>query len=128
MVERIKTLIEVLLELQKSDPSYYTDAMIRGLAQTLLAGGTETSASTMEWALSLLLNNPNTILKAQKEIDQHIGNNTRLLQESDLPHLPYLHYIINETLRMYPATPLLPPHENSQDCIVTGYHIPKEPC
>ncbi|KAJ0007426.1 hypothetical protein Pint_29565 [Pistacia integerrima] len=48
--------------------------------------------------------------KAQDEIDNHIGHD-RLIAESDLSQLPYLHCIINETLRMYPAGPLLVPHE-----------------
>ncbi|KAL6012478.1 hypothetical protein ACLOJK_002967 [Asimina triloba] len=28
------------------------------------------------------------------------------------------------TMRLYPAAPLLPPHESAEDCWVGGYHIP----
>lgn len=79
----------------------------------------------MEWTLSLLLNHKQALKKAQSEIDNHIGNEKRLLQESDLSHLPYLRCIINETLRMYPAGPNLVPHESSEDSTVGGYHIPR---
>lgn len=99
--------------------------LIRKFEQTLLLGGTETSASTIEWALSLLLNNPEVFHKAQKEIDEHIGSDLRLIEERDLQHLPYIHCIINETLRMYPGAPILPPRESSTDCIVGGYHVPQ---
>ncbi|WMV57091.1 hypothetical protein MTR67_050476 [Solanum verrucosum] len=69
----------------------------------------------MEWALSFLLNNPEALKKAQNEIDTHLGESSRLLDESDLAQLPYLHGIINETLRLCPAAPLLVPHESSDE-------------
>jgi cytochrome P450 len=92
--------------------------------QVLLSAGTDTSAGTMEWTLSLLLNNPETLVKAQAEIDNHVGQ-SRLIEESDIAKLPYLRGIINETLRMYPAAPLLVPHESSEECTVGGYHVPR---
>ncbi|KAL8261109.1 hypothetical protein R6Q59_025158 [Mikania micrantha] len=120
---RKKTMIEVLLSLQESDPKYYNDEMIRSFVMVYLSAGTDTTAGTMEWALSLLLNNPKVIVKAQNEIDTNIGKD-RLVDESDIVNLPYLRCIINETLRMYPAGPLLVPHESSKDCVVGGYGIP----
>jgi cytochrome P450 len=86
----------------------------------MLSAGTDTSAGTMEWILSLLLNNPQTLVKAQDEIDNLVGQ-SRLIEESDIAKLPYLCGIINETLRMYPAAPLLVPHESSEECTVGGY-------
>ncbi|MCD9637699.1 hypothetical protein HAX54_021136, partial [Datura stramonium] len=52
------SMIDVLLSLQDSEPDYYTDEVIRGMGMVMLAAGIDTTASTMEWALSLLLNNP----------------------------------------------------------------------
>lgn len=77
----------------------------------------------MEWAMSLLLTNPETLRKAQAEIDACVGNN-RMLEESDLPNLPYLRGVINETLRLYPAAPLLVPHESTEECTVDGVVVP----
>ncbi|KAJ0785695.1 putative oxidoreductase [Helianthus annuus] len=123
-VNKRKTMIELLLSLQESEPEYYTDAMIRNFVLVLLAAGTDTSAGTMEWVMSLLLNHPQVLKKAQNEIDCVIGNN-RLVDESDIPNLPYLRCVINETLRLFPAGPLLIPHEASSDCVVGGYNIPR---
>lgn len=119
-----KTMIEVLLGKQESEPEYFTDEIIRGIMLALLTAGTDTSAGTMEWAMSLLLNNPKVLKKAQAEIDNLVGHD-RLIDETDLTKLPYLHCIINETMRMYPAGPLLVPHESSEDCLVGGFHVPR---
>ncbi|PIA33006.1 hypothetical protein AQUCO_04200031v1 [Aquilegia coerulea] len=115
-----RTLLDVLLSLQDTEPEYYTDEMICGMAWVLYASGTETSACTMEWAMSLLLNNPRVLRKAQPEIDNYMEQQDRFLHESDVNNLPYLQAIISETLRMYPPGPLLP-HESSEECIVGGY-------
>ncbi|KAH6783125.1 cytochrome P450 [Perilla frutescens var. hirtella] len=120
---KTKTMIEMLLELQEKEPEYYTDAIIRSLMLVMLIAGTDTSAGTMEWALSLLLNNPHVLKKARTEIDERIGH-SRLVEEADIGELPYLRCIINETLRMYPAGPTLIPHESSDQCTVGGYRIP----
>ncbi|KAF6137664.1 hypothetical protein GIB67_023598 [Kingdonia uniflora] len=62
--------------------------------------------------------------EAQIEIDANVGQG-RLVDESDIANLPYLHCIIAETLRMFPPGPLLVPHESSEDCLVSGFNIPR---
>ncbi|KAK1407558.1 hypothetical protein QVD17_39177 [Tagetes erecta] len=69
LCEGKKTLLQILLSLQDADPEYYTDKMIKSLSQALLHGGINTSVETMEWAMSLLLNNPHILNKARIEID-----------------------------------------------------------
>ncbi|GJR28068.1 cytochrome P450 93A3-like protein [Tanacetum coccineum] len=88
----------------------------------IIVAGTETSASTLEWALAELINNPNIMKRVTKEIHQVVGEN-RLVQESDILNLPYLQAIVKETLRLHPAVPIIP-RISSQDCTVGGYHIP----
>lgn len=121
--ERKKTMIDVLLSLQESEPEYYSDLIIKGLMLILLMAGTDTTINTMEWALSLLLNHPEELKRAETEIKNQIPEG-RLLHESDLPNLPYLRCIINETMRLYPAAPLLAPHRSSAECSVGGFRIP----
>jgi len=78
----------------------------------------------MEWALTLLLNHPESLKKVRDEIDARVGHE-RLVTDSDLPNLFYLHNVVKETLRLYPAGPLLVPHESSAECTVAGYDIPR---
>ena len=98
--------------------------LIRGLIhflQGLILASTDTTATTLTWALGLLLNNREAIKKAQQELDEQIGRE-RQVKESDTKKLVYLQAILKETLRLYPGFPL--PHESAQDCIVGGYYIP----
>ncbi|KAL2932071.1 Isoflavone 2'-hydroxylase [Bienertia sinuspersici] len=114
-----------LLNLQELEPANYSDQIIKGIIMTMLIAGTDTSAITIEWALSLLLNHPNVLHKAREEIDNHKANTNELVQEVDLPKLPYIQCIINETLRLFPAAPLLVGHTPSEDITISGYHIDK---
>ena len=118
-----KSMIAVLLTLQKTEPELYTDQMIIALCANMFVAGTETTSSTIEWAMSLLLNHPAALKKAQAEMDASIGT-SRMVTADDVPRLSYLQCIINETLRLYPAAPLLLPHESSADCKVGGYDVP----
>ncbi|CAI0406231.1 unnamed protein product [Linum tenue] len=86
---------------------------------------TDTSAVTLEWAMSNLLNHPDILVKAREELDKQIGQE-RMVDELDISSLPYLQNIISETLRLYPAAPLLVPHASSEDCVVGGYHLPRD--
>ena len=91
--------------------------------QALILGGSDTSSGTLTWAISLLLNNRQVLKKAQEELDQNVGLN-RQVEESDIKNLVYLQAVIKETLRLYPAGPLLGPRESLEDCTVAGYHVP----
>ncbi|GLU10744.1 hypothetical protein SLE2022_275300 [Rubroshorea leprosula] len=59
------TMIDHLLSLQKLEPDYYTDQIIKGLALVLIFAGTDTSAITLEWAMSNLLNHPSVLKKLE---------------------------------------------------------------
>jgi isoflavone 2'-hydroxylase len=94
------------------------------IVQSLLLAGTDTSAVTLEWAMSNLLNHPNVLKKARAELDSQIGEEN-LMDEPDISKLHYLQSLISETLRLYPAAPLLVPHMASDDCTIGGYDVPR---
>ncbi|CAL4927458.1 unnamed protein product [Urochloa decumbens] len=121
--EENTSMIAVLLSLQKSEPETYSDNMIMSMCYSMFTAGTETTAGTIEWAMSLLLNHPNVLKKAQAEMDAAVGT-SRLVSPDDVPRLGYLQCILDETLRLYPAVPLLVPHESTADCTVGGHYVP----
>ncbi|KAE8802004.1 isoflavone 3'-hydroxylase-like [Hordeum vulgare] len=118
-----RTMVGDLLDMQAANPEAYSDKVIRALCLSILQAGTDTSASTIEWSMAELLNHPDAMAKARAELDEVVGTG-RLLEEADLPSLPYLQCIIKEALRLHPIAPLLAPHESSAACSVAGYDIP----
>ncbi|XP_071716762.1 xanthotoxin 5-hydroxylase CYP82C4-like [Rutidosis leptorrhynchoides] len=100
------------------------ETIIKSTTMVLMLTGSESTTLTMTWALSLLLNNPNILKSAQKELDIHVGKQ-RWAEDSDVKNLTYLQAIVKETLRLYPPAPLAGPHEAMEDCQVGKYHVPK---
>lgn len=90
----------------------------------MFIAGTETTSSTVEWGIAEIVKNPTIHTKLTAELDRVVGCD-RFVEESDIPNLPYFQATVKELFRIHPATPLLLPRRNDQDCYVSGYHIPK---
>ncbi|KAL3616318.1 hypothetical protein CASFOL_039708 [Castilleja foliolosa] len=100
------------------------ETIIKATILNLILAGSDTTAIHITWLLSLLLNHPHVMQRAQHEIDTKVGKD-RWVQDSDINNLVYLQAIVKETLRLFPPGPLSVPHEATQDCHVTGYHVSK---
>ncbi|GJN23238.1 hypothetical protein PR202_gb10870 [Eleusine coracana subsp. coracana] len=61
--------------------------------------------------MPLILNHPEALNKARADIDATVGT-SRLVSADDMTRLSYLKCVFTETLRLYPAAPLLLPHES----------------
>ncbi|GLU14234.1 hypothetical protein SLE2022_308160 [Rubroshorea leprosula] len=121
-----KDMVDVLLQLA-DDPTLDVKLErhgVKAFTQDLIAGGTESSAVTVEWAISELLKTPENFKKATEELDRVIGRN-RLVEEKDIVNLPYINSIVKETMRLHPVAPMLVPRLAQEDCKVAGYDIPK---
>ncbi|XP_065632881.1 cytochrome P450 82A3 [Quercus suber] len=124
-VKEHQDFMDVMLSIVTDDDetsSYDVDTIVKATCLALILAASDTSTITLTWALSLLLNNPKTLTKAQEELEIHIGRE-RQVKESDMKNLVYLQAILKETMRLYPAAPLLVPHESMEDCTLVGYHI-----
>ncbi|XP_042514743.1 trimethyltridecatetraene synthase-like [Macadamia integrifolia] len=120
-----KDMVDVLLQLA-DDPNLEVKlnrSSIKAFTQDLIAGGTESSAVTVEWAIAELLKKPEIFKKASEELDRVIGRE-RWVEEKDIPHLPYIKAIVKETMRVHPVAPMLTPRLAREDCEVAGYNIP----
>ncbi|CAD6269747.1 unnamed protein product [Miscanthus lutarioriparius] len=122
-------LVDVLLQLAEEGggPEEPEARLTRDGAKAfmldIIAGGTDTAAITMEWALAELLRRPDAVAATTAEMDRVVGRG-RWVTERDLPALPYLYAVVKETMRLHPVAPLLVPRRAREDTVVGGYDIP----
>ncbi|XP_051133512.1 trimethyltridecatetraene synthase-like [Andrographis paniculata] len=107
-----------------SDGKRLSKNTIKALIQNIIAGGADTTPTTVEWIILELMRHPNIYKKAKDELDRVIGGN-RWVEEHDFSELHYLDAIIKETMRLHPISTILAPHYAMEDCRVAGYDIPK---
>ncbi|CAL1571054.1 unnamed protein product [Knipowitschia caucasica] len=87
-------------------------------------GGTETTSSTIRFALNVLIKYPEVQVRMQKEIDSVIGQE-RLPFMEDRKSLPFVDAALHEVQRFMDIAPLGAPHYALQDIPFRGYTIPK---
>ncbi|XVE50812.1 hypothetical protein DITRI_Ditri01bG0193400 [Diplodiscus trichospermus] len=88
----------------------------------MFAAGSETTSTTMEWAISELLKNPELMKKAQNEVRQVFSENGKVTEER-IHELKFLRSIVKETLRLHPPVVLIM-RECHENCIINGFDIP----
>ncbi|KAB1228284.1 Cytochrome P450 71D10 [Morella rubra] len=90
--------------------------------QDFVSAGSETTATTIEWAMSEMLRNPRVMEKAQAEVRRvlDVGRN---IDETDIQKLDYLKSVVKETLRLHPPV-ALNLRKSREKCEISGYEIP----
>ncbi|KAL6246440.1 hypothetical protein RBB50_006676 [Rhinocladiella similis] len=105
-------------------PNSLTMKDIQGASGSVFIAGSNTTFATTTVALLNLMLNPEVFQKARAEIDRVVGRD-RLPSLADRPMLPYLDYIVEETTRWRPLSPIGIPHKSLQDDIYNEMFIPK---
>ncbi|OMO79359.1 Cytochrome P450 [Corchorus capsularis] len=125
---RRKDFLDVLLEFRGDgvkETRTFSSKTINAIVLEMFIAGTDTTTSTLEWAMAELLHNPRALKIVQAELRSNLSYGKKL-EEEDTENLPYLKAVIKETLRLHPALPFLVPHMAMDSCQMLGYHIPKE--
>lgn len=68
--------------------------------------GTDSTGNGLLWVLAELINNSVVFKNLREEINTVVGVH-RLVEETDLPNLPYLQAVVKESLRRHPSLPLI---------------------
>ncbi|KAL2552082.1 Cytochrome [Forsythia ovata] len=116
-------VLDVLLDTSEENPEEIDRVHIKHLCLDLFVAGTDTTSSTLEWAMAETLRNPETMKKAKAELAEVIGKG-KVLEEADISRLPYLRCMVKETLRIHPSVPFLIPRRVEQEVEVSGYTVP----
>uniref|UniRef100_A0A3P9N830 Cytochrome P450, family 2, subfamily N, polypeptide 13 n=1 Tax=Poecilia reticulata TaxID=8081 RepID=A0A3P9N830_POERE len=112
------------LENQKDSNQGFTESNLAFCSLDLFIAGTETTATTLQWALIFLIKNPDIQEKVQAEIDRVIGQ-SRQPSMADRQNLPYTDAVIHEIQRMGNIVPLNGFRVAAKDTTLGGYFIPK---
>ncbi|XP_028368155.1 cytochrome P450 2J2-like [Phyllostomus discolor] len=90
----------------------------------LFLAGTETTSTTLRWALLYMAFYPEIQEKTQAEIDRVLGQSQQPSMASR-EFLPYTNAVVHEVQRMGNILPLNAPRQVTADTTLAGYYIPK---
>ncbi|KAI8505708.1 hypothetical protein Bbelb_168970 [Branchiostoma belcheri] len=122
----IRDLIDMcLLEIEQKSgrETSVTEVTIPHITKELFDAGTETTATTLGWALLYLALNPVWQRKVQDELDAVVGSD-EIPAYSRREELPYTEATILESLRIRTTVPLALPHCTTSPTSLQGYDIP----
>uniref|UniRef100_A0A0E0E483 Cytochrome P450 n=1 Tax=Oryza meridionalis TaxID=40149 RepID=A0A0E0E483_9ORYZ len=90
----------------------------------LFNGGSETTATTLQWIMAELMRNPRVMQKARDEVRRVFIGQDKVTEEN-LSNLSYMYLVIKEALPLHPPRPPLLPRECRTTCQVLGFDVPK---
>ncbi|NWS71187.1 CP2J2 protein, partial [Crotophaga sulcirostris] len=104
--------------------SIFQEENLVACALDLLLAGTETTSTTIRWALLYMAIYPEIQARVQAEIDAVIGQ-TRQPALEDRNNMPYTNAVIHEVQRKGNIIPFNVPRMTVKDTDLCGFHIPK---
>ena len=97
------------------------DQQIRNEVMGLLLAGYETTANALTWTVYLLSQNSWAMQRLRQEVRQTLAGRTP--NSTDLAALPYLHQVLDESLRLFPPAWIIGRRALADDEI-GGYYVP----
>lgn len=117
----LDTLLDLKVEGRNSAPS---NSELVSLCSEFINGGTDTTATVLEWGIAQLIQNPNIQSKLFDEIKSTVGDRT--VEEKDVEEMKYLQAIVKEVLRKHPPTYFLLTHAATKATTLGGFNIPTD--
>lgn len=120
--ERHDDLLSLLLSVRDdSTPEVMNNRQIRDELAGFFLAGAETAANTLAWLWYVLHCHPDVDRRLRAEVAEVLGGRTPTMD--DLPRLEYTKRVFQESMRIYPATWILPRYSEAETTI-GGYRIP----
>jgi unspecific monooxygenase len=115
-------MLSRLLALHQADPATWPLRAVRDECMTTFLAGHETAAATLTWWAWCMAANPAAQQAARDEVDAVLQGRTPGAQ--DLPLLRYVAQTLQETMRLYPAAPVLLTRRTTAPITLGGWRIP----
>nr|XP_048309058.1 cytochrome P450 2J3-like isoform X2 [Myodes glareolus] len=116
-------LTEMTKHPDKTTTSFNEESLICSTLDLFFAG-TETTSTTLRWALLYMTLYPEVQEKVQAEIDRVIGQEKQP-SLTDRDSMPYTNAVVHEVQRMANIVPLNVPREVTVDTTLAGFYLPK---
>lgn len=97
------------------------DKQLRDETVTVFGAGHDTTANALTWTWYLLSQYPDVLKKLQNEVDTVLEGRSPTM--ADLQNLPYTLQVFEESMRLYPPSPLVP-REAMEDTTISDYYVP----
>ncbi|KAM9308502.1 cytochrome P450 2C8-like [Gastrophryne carolinensis] len=117
-------LIKIKEEEKLSSGGNFSETSLLMTLVSLLAAGTETTTSTLNFSLVLMSHFPEVQAKVQEEIDE-VTDSRRLPGIMDRARMPYTNAVVHEVQRVLDLAPVAHYHAVTEDTTFQGYSIPK---
>ncbi|CAL9226172.1 unnamed protein product [Arabidopsis halleri] len=116
--------VDMLLRIQREKTNGFEldRSDIRLIILDIFLGGTTTTFTAIDWAMTFLIRHPESMKKLQDEIRTY-SRNKLYVSEEEVENMTYLKAVIKEVLRLQPPGPLLIPRHLSEDVKLKGYDI-----
>ncbi|KAI8547776.1 hypothetical protein RHMOL_Rhmol07G0222000 [Rhododendron molle] len=122
IVPYVDTLFEIRLPEEHGGRKFTNGEMV-SLCSEFLNGGTDTSMTTLQWAMANLVKHQEIQEKLAREISLVVTGNEEI-KTGDLEKMPYLKAIVLETLRRHPPGHFILPRAVTEDTVLDGFRIP----
>ncbi|NXH17146.1 CP2J2 protein, partial [Bucco capensis] len=119
----IDSYLQEIAKDNSSSSTFHEENLVACVLDLFFAG-TETTATTIRWALLYMAMHPEIQARVQAEIDTVIGQ-ARQPSLEDRNNMPYTNAVIHEVQRKSNIIPFGAPRMTTKDTILDGYHIPK---
>uniref|UniRef100_A0A182UIL2 Cytochrome P450 n=1 Tax=Anopheles melas TaxID=34690 RepID=A0A182UIL2_9DIPT len=111
---------------RKDDPqSTFTDLQLTMIILDIFIAGGQTTSTTLDLALMMMLVRPDIQARVRQEIDTTLRSD-ELPQQTDRSQLPYTDAFLLEVQRFFHIVPVSGPRRTLADCSLGGYRVPKD--
>ncbi|KAI8003859.1 Cytochrome P450 89A2 [Camellia lanceoleosa] len=117
IVSYVDTLFDLRLSQENNARTELSEGEMLSLCSEFINGGTDTSTTTLQWAMANLVKHQEIQEKLYREINVVVKRGEEI-KEQDLKKMPYLEAIVLETLRRHPPGHFILPRAVIEDTVI----------